>query len=392
MWRTLETKDEELFPAEAPDFGSVALPMARRARQVAMRRQLVVWKWGTTAGALWRGDDSRDGRPLGRVARCGRHALAQGVVAIRCGRWGHYASGLIRCGSIWVCPVCSPAIRWRREQLLSTALERLRAKHGTVERLVTLTVPHGARDELATLLTGLAQAWHRLVSGRNWAEGSPAHGIVGWLRAVDITVSAAAGWHPHLHVLLVLDADRRTADEELAGWLTERWISSCRGAGLRVPSRLHGVDVRDVGRSSPGYLLRIVTETVRSDIKVGRGIGSYGPLQLLDLAGTPSEAWAAECFRTYEKAVHGRHAMASSQSLRPWILSAQPGECAAGADEQATRTEDTDPVVAQIAANAWRVLYRSPVGVSNLLALLDAGRPLQALTFLDEIRHREVEL
>ncbi len=272
------------------------------------------------------------------------------------GRGGHYVSSLLRCGSIWACPVCAPAVRWRREQGLASAIRRLQAERDVSVRLATLTVPHAVGDQLADLLSGLARAWHRLCSGRSWMDGQAQHGIVGWLRSVDITVSPRSGWHPHLHVLVVLDAGRPTRDEELAQWLGERWRPACVAAGLRAPSRRRGVDVRDVGGSSAGYVLGIVTETVRSDLKAGRN-GSFAPLQLLDLAGTPSEAWARGRFRAYERAVHGRHAMASSLSLRPW-LTALP--VADGSDEDCpdpvSGTHEGDAVVALLSPGQWRAL------------------------------------
>ncbi|MHB8247008.1 MAG: hypothetical protein ACYDGN_17010 [Acidimicrobiales bacterium] len=82
-----------------------------------------------------------------------------------------------------------------------------------------------------------------------------------------------------------------------------------------MPSDAHGVDFKDVGDSAAGYLTRIATEVVRADFKVARE-GRLGPLQLLDLAGTPEEAWAQAEFSEYEQAVHGRHALSASKGLR----------------------------------------------------------------------------
>ncbi len=369
----------------------LALPTDRPGRRTAWRRQQTLWRWGTTAGACWRPGDSPDAPLLGRVARCGRYGIGGGPVALRRSGRGHYVASVQRCGSIWACPVCAPLTRWRREQALTAALVRLQAERAVVLRLVTLTVPHRAGDPLEDLLAGMTRSWHHLTSGRAWVAGTAACGLAGWLRSVDLTVSATAGWHPHLHVAVVLDGHRDTDDGQLAAWMTDRWRAACEHAGLRVPSRRRGVDVRDVGDSTAGYVLRIATEVVRSDIKAGHG-GAYAPLQLLDLAGTPSEAWARARFREYERAVHGRHAMASSRSLRPWLTAVDttdhpdpvtdPADGADGADS-------ADRLVAVLQPEQWQALRHSPAGLSNLLALLDTGRHDQAADLLAELEHAD---
>ncbi|MHB8437447.1 MAG: protein rep, partial [Acidimicrobiales bacterium] len=228
-------------------------------------------------------EDAADTEPLiGRVARCGRFPRSGAMVSVRSGPFGHYLVSVMRCGSVWSCPTCSGTIRRRWERKLRRALEELAERRpDLVVRMATLTIPHRQGEALSGLLVGLNRAWGYLVAGKSWTKHERAFGIVGWLRSVEVTVGPS-GWHPHLHVLLVLDG--ATDEEALVAWLSQRWRASCVKAGLRVPSRAHGVDFKDVGDSAAGYLTRIATEVVRADFKEARE-GGLGPFQLLDLAG-----------------------------------------------------------------------------------------------------------
>lgn len=329
---------------------------ASEARRRALRRRQTVSAW----------DDSS-----GRIGRCAR-SVAGGYVVIRAGTRGHYVASLLRCGSAWSCPVCAPAIRWKRELRLRAALEAYQGDTGGVVRMVTLTVPHRAGDSLAGLLDGLTRAWSQVVAGRRWTLAQARYGIAGWLRAVEVTVGSH-GWHPHLHVLVLVAAG---CDEAALGaWLTERWRAACSAAGLRVPSRERGVDLRDVGASAAGYLTAMSTEALRGDVKLGRA-GSVAPLQLLDLAGTEREAWARARWCEYAAATRGRHTVASSRGLRRWLGRLDASDpLASDGDAAADAVEDTaGRGVLWLTREQWRALRRTPAGVANILTLLDAGR------------------
>lgn len=362
------------------------------ARFRTLRRQEVLWRWGTAAGSQWRPARRASEPPgereelleagpgIGRVARCGRYPRSGAMVSIRKGGFGYFIASLARCGSIWSCPSCSPAIRSRREAELRAGLERFAADmpKGSV-RMATLTVPHRPSDALEDLLDGLGTAWGRMVAGKAWTAACERYGLVGWLRATEVTVGGS-GWHPHLHVLIL----RRTGagEAEFLQWFTERWRVSCQKAGLRTPSRARGVDLRDVGDSAAGYMTRIVSEAVRADYKTGRG-SNLAPLQLLDLAGTPDEAWARRRFREYEVAVHGRHALAVSKGLRRYLKDLPTSDLAAAEADHADDGEPQRGLV--LSPEQWAALRLHPVARQNLLALLESNQPDRAQRLLDSL-------
>jgi hypothetical protein len=310
----------------------------------------------------------------GRITRCRRVVLG-GYAEIRPGPHGHYLASLMTCGQM-TCPACAPARRWRHEERLKMALRAYQETTGGIVRMATLTVPHRPSDSLAELLDGLTSAWGRVVAGRRWSLAQERLRLVGWLRAIEVTVGSG-GWHPHCHVLLL--AEVCSDDEALSAWLAQRWLSACLAVGMRAPSRAHGVDVRDVGDSAAGYLLATTTEAVRADIKRGRGDHRLAPFQLLDLAGTPQEPWARKRWLEYVAAMRGRHSLVYSRGLRAWLAHDQLGD-----ERDVPKASKTAPTL-RLTREQWRALRASPEGPTNALALLNAGRTGELAALLDRL-------
>ncbi len=115
-----------------------------------------------------------------------------------------FYTGLMACGSVWHCPVCSSKVSERRRTELQCALMAAAAL-GWKVHFVTLTVPHGVGDDLAVIRSLQQKALQRMNSGKNRLknlferEGVECHGFI---RAYEITHGKAHGFHPHFHILL----------------------------------------------------------------------------------------------------------------------------------------------------------------------------------------------
>ncbi|MFB7758306.1 hypothetical protein ACFC18_53540, partial [Streptomyces sp. NPDC056121] len=127
---------------------------------------------------------------------------------------------------IWACPVCQAVIRAERANDISTGAARHVAAGGTAY-LVTLTARHHRRHDLADLRQAMSRAYKALISGAQWA-GDPARGregerarmgVLGVIRSVEVTWGDTNGWHPHLHLVVLLGAvrpERALTDRERA--------------------------------------------------------------------------------------------------------------------------------------------------------------------------------
>lgn len=339
----------------------LAHPLAndRPARPRAMRRLQTARAWADP------------GTP---AARCGlpRHGGGASIVV---GAYAHQIYGLERCRSVWACPVCSPALRWRQAELLAAGLERAMAASGSRVQLITFTTPHHAGQALDRLFAGVAGAWSHLVEGRRWQLAQRRMGIGAWARGIEVTLGPH-GWHPHLHVVVVR---RGVAGDVVAGWLADRWASASAQVGLGRPHPQFGVVSTDSGTHGvgdlAGYVCHMATEAVGAG-KSGRD-SRYAPLQLLDLVATDREPWAREAWASYVRVTRGRHPLLRSRSLRRWM--SDPAEDP-HADDRSLPSRR--PVAAIPTAAQWARLAASPYGLANLVALFDAGRDDQAAALL----------
>lgn len=126
--------------------------------------------------------------------------------------------GMMACGHVWTCPVCSSAKRSKRVETLSAALRGMRGRW----QMVTITLRHRQGMALKELLRGMMAAWRACRQGgriqRVWSER-----VTASARATEITFGEN-GWHPHLHVLL------RTTEwnEDEKDALMVRWQEAIR--------------------------------------------------------------------------------------------------------------------------------------------------------------------
>ena len=201
----------------------------------------------TTAKTVGRSDAHRAGRAA--RFRQQRHAVAllkgTGIGRVGTCRWAvvsrppaltwrstygdgseraHY-QGLQTCGSVWLCPCCSARISETRRGELNALLAWARSE-GHQVFMGTFTARHGARDELAPLLDRMKIAKKRLHQHRAWRRIKIV--MLGTVTATEVTGGGRNGWHPHFHVLFVVQAGAEIDPDELR----EAWLASLRGAGL----------------------------------------------------------------------------------------------------------------------------------------------------------------
>lgn len=160
-----------------------------------------------------------------------------------------FFSGVQVCGSPWSCPVCAAKIAERRrievQQTIDWAYET-----GQQPMMVTLTFPHQKSDDLGDLLDKQREALQRLRKGRTWDLAKKRWGFQGLIRALEMTHSERAGWHPHTHEVWVVSADTTAGDVKET--VLRRWKKACIDVGLLDPEDtkrckafdVYAVDVR----------------------------------------------------------------------------------------------------------------------------------------------------
>jgi hypothetical protein len=258
--------------------------------------------------------------PWRRTGMCGRTVVpgAAGVsLRVMAGDDGPtaFAAGQFHCAR-HLCPVCGSVLKTRRAIELDLAARRHVEQGGTMV-MVTATMRHTADHSLADLLAALQGSWTSVQQSAVWR--SVRSSLVGTVKALEITTGHAPdakyrhGWHPHLHVLLMVEAGAHDAVLDGLSRLPEMWANRVeRRLGARPGAA--GVDIRPLGADAAAYLSKVTDEITRSDWKQGRQVGSlYDALE----AG---EAYALPVVQELWTATKGKRWLVFSRGLRAALL------------------------------------------------------------------------
>lgn len=319
---------------------------------------------------------------LPRPAACGTPIGASHVAIHRSESGVSHMSGLETCGSVWACPVCSAKIRNYRADEISRAFSRHIDKGGGAA-LVTLTLPHGRTDPLRRLAELVSAGFRAVVSGRQWVEDRDACGILGQIRAFEIT-HGENGWHPHLHVLMCTEAPlTAAAADALQARLQARWNRWLHRQGWRLSADGIGVRVDRVRRNAAAvgvYIAKlqegsmrttrvnVASEIARSDLKQARG-GGRVPFEILADFGSDGVASDLDLWHEYQLATKGRSAVRWSRGLRALLLPDEPELT----DQEVVDEDQAAPIIAYLTAPAYRQLLARPYGEAYLLRAAELG-------------------
>lgn len=300
-----------------------------------------------------------------RVSQC-VYVRRQSVVTLQVSKETGRASvsGVVSCSSVWCCPCCSPRISARRKDELDILMSGARSE-GLAVVMLTLTARHNRRMALAPFLDALKVAKQRLQQRREWR----ALPFVGSVTATEVT-HGDNGFHPHFHILLVLDARQDQAERMIEG-LRKAWLASLAGRGLSgEKAAFHVQDASAAG----AYVAKFgaAEELALQGSKRGRN-GSRGPWELLE-AARDGDLQAGAIWQEYAAAFRGRRQLVWSPGLK-----ARFGVDEVSDDEAAATEETTHVVVRQWACGrAWREARRR---LAALLYAAETGGDLDAAEF-----------
>ena len=304
-----------------------------------------------------------------------------------------HVSGLKRCRSPWACPTCAPCIRQRRAAELTELCERARAM-GHTALLVTYTLPHVVDESLDDVFGDLSAAWRKMWSGRWAADFKADLGIVGSVRAVEIT-RGPSGWHPHLHVLMFVDQAEPAVDAGLVAiWISlfRRWATSVEAVCGRRPSARNGLDVQIVTDPeavgeyvADGTGWSVGAELTAGPVKITKSTASLTPFAILGAAAVWGCADAGRLWAEYERSTAGRHAIQASPGLYAFY------EVTEATDEDAAAPE-AHTVVASVEVDILDWVLMAELHVTDRFvmavedwAALGAGPPPDGRAFLLEV-------
>jgi hypothetical protein len=226
---------------------------------------------------------------------------------------GAYPSGVMSCGSVWVCAVCGAKIKFRRGLEVEAAAATWTVLHDGKLAMVTLTVRHFRSMSLAEVMAAVSGGWRKL---RNRKEFRALRKLVaGTIKATEVTVGKN-GWHVHIHLLLFVNGDVGVGEvENLAHSLFDPWAELAAQVLGVAPDRDHGVHITWMDAVASAYVSKIGNEITRSDMKVGK---TANPLVLLD-EYAKGDMGAMRQFAEFGDTMKGRHSLDWSPGLRDFL-------------------------------------------------------------------------
>lgn len=212
-------------------------------------------------------------------------------------------SGLTTCKNIWLCPVCSGKISWKRSLEVNALLHWAR-EQGHCIQMLTLTARHGFKDGLAEQIIDLKEAKKRLRQRREWRALRSK--IVGTIDATEVT-HGGNGWHTHFHLIVIT-----RAPVDLAALLPV-WLACLKGVGMSGNWR--ALQVQDASAVKE-YLTKFgaAEELTLGNVKKGRE-GQRTPWQLLG-DSRQGDKRASALWVEYAQAFKGRRQLVWSNGLK----------------------------------------------------------------------------
>lgn len=229
--------------------------------------------------------------------------------------------GVMRCSSVWNCPVCAASISMRRRDELKQVLEL----PGYYAYMVTYTVSHGIRMPLKATLEAINKSYRFVHAGRPYQRIKRDYAIVGSIRALEVTYGDN-GWHPHVHELVITTKFPTLPDMvNVKNELLVRWIAKVNSYGYSASKR-RAVSITSENASTDEYVSKFgleddeyewtaADELARASSKNAKGKKGRTPFRLLEDYGN-GDAKSGWLFQEYAKAMFRKQQLVWSTGLR----------------------------------------------------------------------------
>lgn len=309
-------------------------------------------------------------------------------------------SGLVTCGSVWACPVCSAKILARRSLEIGAGLLTWEAAGGSLV-MGTFTMRHHRGDSVESEWDALQRAWRSVIGSRVWSKWLSRLGSPGLVRVVEVTFGSN-GWHVHLHFVLCVDGS--ASDELVASfgaWVTSKWTRALAAAGfpgsLDRAQDVHRVDSIRAASELGEYLAKSTAYGAADSL--GRELMGQWSKDVRSVHSTVPAWWLAEQFGEdgevelldlwleYERASKGRRQCTWTQGLRDVL-----GIGVESTDEEIAGEVVGDRDLVWITAAGWEAAWRSHLPTCNILQAVEAGGDAGLRAYLDQngIEYTEV--
>ncbi|NTH43016.1 hypothetical protein G6K98_00060 [Agrobacterium rhizogenes] len=297
-------------------------------------------------------------------------------------------SGVLRCDSPWVCPVCATRKALERAEKVQEAADATYNRGGNCA-LVVLTASHSAKMTLEFVESFIKTASSDARKTRAWHKAKEKYQILGVICGQEVTYSIKNGWHYHQHLSVLVDGpdaferiaangnaeklkDMVAERTQAAGdWLAEAYKEKIRGAGGVVDDE-HGCMVRvaDDAEDASNYTAKgsmawEVSGAFKNETKSKK---SLTPWDIANLAANGDKFMYAR-WREYMSVMHGKRSCVRSAALCKKLGIVPDSE--EGGDEQIVH--EPDDVVGTVVSPLWKRWMRHGLASTFLLRVEYGG-------------------
>ncbi len=369
--------------ATVPHRGNEASTLPRQVAQTSIRS-------GSSTVKRW--------SLLSRIQRLCRPAEegTRGPAVVGCGMPGHDAtsvnihlrtaadtgeiragvSGIYRCGSPWLCPVCATKKAHDRAERVQAAANATFQRGGRAA-LVVLTASHSLDMSLAEIKGLVGGASSAARKGRAWTKAVRDYGILGVVVGQEVTYSVTNGWHYHQHLSVMVDGpdgegaefyefpDAYERAEAAGAWIASAYAEQVRAKGGTVSDR-HGWHVR-VARDAADASDYTAKGSMAWEVSGGykdqtKAETSLTPWDIAIAAADGDTAMFAR-WREYMETMPGTRSCVVSAALAKKLDIPSLADDGEGGEQV---LHDTDEVVGRVEAPMWRVWMRHGLAATFL--------------------------
>jgi hypothetical protein len=274
--------------------------------------------------------------------------------------------------------VCSAKIGERRRCEVEQGISAARERDWSV-LLLTFTFSHGPLDALSGSLRRFMRAQKAMAESRRYKRLMALYGAVGTIKALECSVGRN-GWHPHRHVLLILDGPLSALEVvALEAALFALWSAAAGAVGLGM-DRVHGLTVQSTWGAVGDYVAKWGIAAELTKPKMGRG-AHLSPFQLLALAADTGEAPAVSLFREYAEVFKGRRQLVWSDGLRG-LLGVAPEK---SDGEVAAEESSVAVLLANLDLDHWRAVIHFDRSEHTRARLLTFAAAVDVIGLLDYV-------
>ena len=298
----------------------------------------------------------------------------------------HYKN-LQQCGSVWTCPCCSAKVSERRRGDLAHLIQEHLKACGSVH-MVTHTIAHTRFDDLAVLLASFSAAQSAMKGNRPFTRLCKQLGIIGSVKALEVTWSPLNGWHVHWHTLIFSDQKDMDVDayEKVARPL---WKQYALKQGLTMNE--HGFKIDRTFGAVQDYVLKfghdpatdnvwgVESEMVKSHAKQGRRDDHYTHFGLLAEIYDNDRQDLKPIFREYAMCFKGSRQLTYSPGLKKRYPVEEKTD-----EELVLESQNKDAItLVKLEERQWKIILGNDVR-GELLEAVRTGCPGAVIKFLAE--------